>query len=114
MSDKTSPLSSTEIQLDARLPAPPSGMRYILVPEQQVSSAPAQQQQVNAHQCYVCSAVAIHRCFYGTNSVNHCKKMMCLQHAESTVQGPPWGTFYYCQEHYQGYLASQNQCCSLL
>jgi hypothetical protein len=103
-----------------KLPQPPPGMRYDLVPEQQPSSISpqptfqAQQQPIGVHQCYTCGAVAVQRCFFGTNGPNHCKKMMCLAHAESTMQGPPWGTYYYCQEHHAAYLASRNGCCSIL
>ncbi len=120
MSNKTLPASSAQILPNERLPTPPPGMHYVMVPEQQASSIlpqsihQVQQQRICVNQCYVCGAVAIQRCFYGTNSVNHCRNMMCLQHAESAVQGPPWGTYYYCQEHYQAYLISKSQCCSIL
>ncbi len=119
VSNKTFPVSTVQIQSDEQLPTPPPGVHYVLAAAQQASSISpqpipqAQQQQIGANQCYVCGAFAIERCFYGTNSINHCRNLMCLQHAESTVQGPPWGTYYYCQEHYQAYLISQSQCCSI-
>ena len=97
MSDESSSVSSPQTQLNEHLPTPPPGMRYVLVPEQQASSTSpqiiyeAQQQRIGLNQCYACNVVAVERCFFGTNSVNHCKRMMCLQHAQSTVQGPPWG-----------------------
>lgn len=102
-----------------QLPKAPPGMHYVLMPESSAAQASADQvqaQRITANQCYVCGAIAIQRCFFGTNTPNQCKNMMCLQHAESTMQGGPrtMGTYYYCQEHFQQYLLHARRCCIIL
>jgi hypothetical protein len=120
---EASPILPAQTHRYEKLRAPPSGMRYVLVSDQQPSSvlrqqvSQAQQQPIGIPQCYVCSAVAVQRCFFGMNTANHCRKIMCLIHAESTMYG--LGTYYYCQEHFAVYLDLQNLesedcCCSIL
>jgi hypothetical protein len=113
------PVSPAQIDLGAQLPKPPPGMRYVLVPEQQVLSSSlqaiplVQQQRFGGNECYICGAVAIERCNWIINGTTQCRNMMCLQHMESMMR-PYLGRCNYCQEHVQAFISAQNVCCAIL